>query len=398
MSKLRKLCLALTATVLVSAGLGAASASAAFEAEGYPTQLLGEGTSSQTFVLGSKTLNCTGTYSGTASSASETLSLVPNYWNCQFVGEESEAKITTNGCNYTYDSSGSVSIAGASCGGISIAFAFCTVTLPAQSGLQSATYTNQGSGTGRTIKIENWLSGVTYNASGTCGGVGGPGSHTNGSIVAPISVRGEKAGSPNGVFTTARHVPRFEAEKYPASISGPIANSSETLFATPAWSLSCTSSTLSGNLAAATKDLSLGQSTSGCHSSGSIELQGTVSMNTCNYVVHAANAGPPYSGTLEVDCSTPGDSIKIALTFCTVTIPEQSGLSGVSLTNSGSGSSRQVTAQLSVSNVTYTEKGFACTAGSTGGTFTNGVLGGKYALKATNSGSQVGLFVSGEKL
>jgi hypothetical protein len=53
---------------------------------------------------------------------------------------------------------------------------------------------------------------------------------------------------------------------------------------------------------------------------------------------------------------------------------------------------------VSVSNATYTEKGFACKAGTTGATNTNGVLGGKFTLKGTNGGSQVGLFVAGEKL
>lgn len=396
MRKLRKLGFALTAIVLVSAGLGAASASAAFEAETYPTKLLGEGTSSQTFVLGSKTLNCSGASEGTASAASDTLSLAPNYWNCQFVGESASAQVDANGCSYTYDSSGSVSIGGAACNGIKITFTNCVVTIPAQSGLQSATYANQGSGTGRRIEINTSLSGVKYNASGTCGGVGGPGSHSNGAFVGSQLVKGQNfaTSAPIGIFTTPRHAPRFEAEKYPASISGPINSSSETLFATPTWNLRCSTATLSGNVTAATKDLALSQAASGCQSSGSIEANATISMNSCGYVVHVANAGPPYSGTLEVDCSTAGDSIKIALPFCTVTIPEQT-VSGVSLSNSGSGSSRQVAAQFNVSTLTYTEKGFAC---SGNGTFSNGVLGGKFNLKATNSGSQVGFFVAGEKL
>jgi hypothetical protein len=385
------------ATVVVSAGLGAASASAAFEAETSAVNLTGEGTSAQYLSFGIVPLNCSGNYSGTGTEASETMTLAPSYSNCKFTNGVGAATINSNGCQFTYDEAGTVAISGASCGGIKITYFNCSVTIPAQSGLKAASYSNEGTGTGRTIRISNEISGISYSQTGSCNG-GGSGSFTNGTISAPVSVKGSNGGSAVGIFTTSRHAPRFEAEKYSASISAS-PGKSETLFGNANGNVSCSSAALSGNLSAASKDLALNQSGSwNCSSSGWIEANVTVSMNSCGYVVHAENIGPPYTASLEIDCTTAGDSIKLAYPFCTVTIPEQTFAAGVALSNTGSGSSRQVDAQVNVSSATYTEKGFACKAGTTGATNNNGVLGGKFTLKGTNGGSQVGLFVAGEKL
>ena len=102
--------------------------------------------------------------------------------------------------------------------------------------------------------------------------------------------------------------------------------------------------------------------------------------NGCEYELHALNAGPPYAGNFSIVCPTEQGIEMTALVFgetCSVSIPPQAGLEGVSLENTGEGSERAVQANLELTGINYTASGSAC---PTTGEFEDGTYNGPLSL------------------
>lgn len=171
--------------------------------------------------------------------------------------------------------------------------------------------------------------------------------------------------------------PKLEAEAYPVSLTG--LGSTAHAFGTKLGQWSCSVAEFSQKLSAATSAQPLWMSYFGCKAP--IGTVTAINANGCEYVLHVANAGPPYQGTLDMSCPE-GKSYELVMTSagttCTIAIPAQTGLKGVGLTNVGTGTERGVQAAFEVTGMSYSLLGpkLICQSGS----YTNGTYTGTMTL------------------
>jgi Concanavalin A-like lectin/glucanases superfamily/FG-GAP-like repeat len=194
-----------------------------------------------------------------------------------------------------------------------------------------------------------------------------------------------------------RHVPRFEAESYPLTLSG---TGFPTFALSGTESVTCSTSSLSGQLEAATALVPLSAEYGGCLATG--EHLTKVYMHSCRYELHVQNAGPPYTGTLGVGCSQPEDAIEYKTylsktiedtLICTTKVSAQEAKPGVSLANTGSGSERAISLNAKVEGLQYQRSGTCGTKTSTG------TLSGQPTLIGKNAeGKRLGAYIGGQKL
>jgi len=196
--------------------------------------------------------------------------------------------------------------------------------------------------------------------------------------------------------SAAQAAPEFHVESAssatPATITGEQVGTQK--FTTNAGTVECSTATFKGSTTVTTTTTqSLLPSYSGCKAFGF--LTSTVTPNGCEYKFHLTAGGvSPYPATVDVVCPS-GKVIEVttAFTSCKITVGSQNGLSGVSITNEGSKTTRDLKVSLEVTGVTYTQTGANCAGGE--GTFSNGVLHGAATVKADvgSTSTQQGLFV-----
>jgi hypothetical protein len=154
--------------------------------------------------------------------------------------------------------------------------------------------------------------------------------------------------------------PRLEAESYPTVLFGE--GSTKHTFTTKLGAWSCSQSQFYGELTGATAALLLTQSYFFCLPPGG--AMPFIRWNGCQFVAHVENAGPPYTGQLEISCPA-GKVYELesyyssTKTNCIVKIPAQTGLNGVSFTNVGTGKTRGVEVNFNVSKFKYSLSGSA---------------------------------------
>ncbi|HEX7278881.1 MAG TPA: hypothetical protein VF255_04565 [Solirubrobacterales bacterium] len=158
-------------------------------------------------------------------------------------------------------------------------------------------------------------------------------------------------------------------------------------FSFNAGKVSCGTETFSGTQAAATtSELNLTPSFPGyCTAFGFIST--VVDVNGCSFKLT-----PSSHPDLHIVC--PGNPITITGFNCHVTIGSQTVNTGVTYVNNGVGATREITASLNLTGLTYTQssKSFP---GCTNGTFNNGTYQNPIRLKgATTIGTQVGIWWS----
>jgi hypothetical protein len=169
--------------------------------------------------------------------------------------------------------------------------------------------------------------------------------------------------------------PRLEAEKYTATVSG----SSTTIptFTLQGGVLGCQGLTLKESISAATTSLSAPPVfLLTCSLFG---FPATIGSNGCEFVLHVDNAGPPYAGSFDLKCPAGKEGLVFwgygaGTLKCTVTILPQTGLEGVTLENTGTGSSRGITATYNLSNVAYTQTPGTGLGKCAAGEFANGTF------------------------
>jgi hypothetical protein len=163
--------------------------------------------------------------------------------------------------------------------------------------------------------------------------------------------------------------PRFEAERYPATVIGSQSATNKYALEMEKGSqrnLSCASAALRGTLAATTTQLGLVPEGQSC----TLTILGnqdpaTIQANSCQLNLNALNVGPPYAGSLGVACSKEGDGIEIkayvnaqkqaeGISICAYKIAPQGALKGVGLENTGFGTGRGVGLSFGVSGIAYT--------------------------------------------
>jgi hypothetical protein len=116
----------------------------------------------------------------------------------------------------------------------------------------------------------------------------------------------------------------------------------------------------------------------------------SVEMNGCGYTFHLADNAT--EGTTDIECpSSTGIQYKIG-SLCTYEIDSQTGLGTVKYVNTGTGSTREIELQFSLTGITSTRTTndfpFLCPAGSNEGTYTGTVV-----ETGSKSGSHVGIWV-----
>jgi hypothetical protein len=390
-----------TAVALVTAllvVLGASNATAAeFTTEPEQAFVSGSNVLSTNLTLGGYVGTSCGTdrFSATLSHASGSLSAGNQIENCT-------SEVTLNGCNLTYGagvetsagvSQGVLDVGPAGCGPIKVASKSCTATIGSQTARGTVSYTTKGSGSGRYLEMKANVSTLSYATSGVCGvHSGGNGSYSGTWKVAAT----DAGGTPVGLFiATPPHAPLLEAAGFPTVLTAAQNAGAAHQFTAMAGTTKCTGATLSGEASAATSTLTLSGTYSGCTTLvlGATRST-TVKMNSCGYVFHVANAGPPYQGSVDVSCTKAGDAIEVAIAEanpCLIKVGPQQGLSSIAYAN-GEGS---VIGTASITGISYVQVGMFCPENQFKNerSFTNGT----YSGASTLTGSTGAVAITGQK-
>jgi hypothetical protein len=371
------------------AGAGTAAAST-LQSSAYPMNVFGTGTAAQQFYIpGAGPIECTApALSGSISGPASSLSTTAGSSTCKYWGE---SPVKWNGCTLSFNFGsetpghfgrfgGTLDIGPAGCGPIKLTENFlCTVSIPAQSGL-AVSYENVPGAVGKVSATVN-ATGLKYTRSGSCGS----GTFTNGTYQASWTLG---TNSPYSLYLEGEaHTPSFEAESYPASATGSQIGTSQ--FTGAGGETHCEKATLAASASTATTTVTATPSFANCVSAGIVTE--AVNVNGCTYVLHAGAkiAAGKYGGTADVNCPA-GKAIEFKSVGCTVSIPAQSGLSGVEFVNdSSSGYKLRVNAAVSGIQLTVVKHNFLCPL--TAGNYTNGKLTGSVMMEGTGgNGIRVG--------
>jgi hypothetical protein len=332
---------------------------------------------------------------GVISGPSETISATLSPGGCS---SKSEGKINLqmNGCKFIYHpavGAGSFDIGPAGCSGITLEGSVCTRVLGPQTGT-GASFANEGSGSNATVKITEGgplqytiSKGNAFNCGSGVKTMELSGSWVLKGFNEASSQIGVHAVPGTGVYLAGE--PKFEAEAFPVAITGsqdPSGKLALTIGGNRR--IECAEATSHSVLTVASAYLPLGMEYGNC---GLTVLGSTVdaviSTNSCNYALHALSGAAPYSATADIGCSKEGDFIQIdvynglnvshseATRTCSYHLEPQSGLTGVGLSNVGSGSGRAIATSFNLSGLTITRaKGVlgACGGASQKATYTGG--------------------------
>jgi hypothetical protein len=383
--KARTLSLLATMALALTALTGAASASASgFVSEEYPDYLTAYESSPFYLTAGGITQNCTGPSLGaTMGNATEALTL-PAIAD----GKCSLGPMKMNGCKFIfYPTTATMGIGPGGCGPITVNGGGCEISIGAQSGIPT-TYLNEGSGENQVVRISFNTNSLVYTQNN---GIycGGKGTFYGGKFGGAWLLKGFQ--NPSHTVPTGIHVGAanglylggggsLEAEAFPASVIGE-QTKTITLNTTGVGKVKCTSALFNGEIPSSSSELSLSAEYQSCVALG---LLSTINMNSCHYVLHF-----PGSGTADIACGKAGDAIEVSVgeaKVCTVKVPAQT-IAGASYENTGTGSGRQVIANLAGEGNAYTiayPKGE--TEGKCGksGSFSNGTTSGAITMHALN--------------
>lgn len=406
MKSLKTVGLACIVALALTATLGIASASASqFRSEAYPVKFDGEQNNPEEkeemiFTVkaptGAQYRTICSTYhlSGTASEASSGLSLAPSASGCKFSGQ----KVTFNphSCKYVLHSTsesapytGTMDVACSHEGDeieILNAGSGCKIGLPAQSGLGSIGFSNSGKGNGRTVAASFNLTGLTYTASGACLGQMN-GTYKNGTLTGPNTLKGtDEAGTfPMGVYLANEQVedpPHFNAESYSAHTNG---EAEEPKFSLKIGNLKCGASKFIDGIYGPAAGLSAWTEISGCSFGGNVFVSYA---NGCEFTYTLSGEAANTAG-MGLVCPA-GAFFELKTSVCLMRIPAQQLPGAVKFENTGSGSTRKVTLNVSVSTLKY--ELFECWG--TSGTFTNGGFTAAWQVSGTNmEGGPLGLWI-----
>lgn len=376
-----------------------------FEAEGYAAALSGEQVAGKAHTLsfeGGLSASCSqASFTGALSADAGAFTVAPTYSGCSAFGF-SEATIALNGCTYSYSLSGEVwranypGSAAISCPegkAITITAGACTVTIPAQSGLAMRFSTDTAAAPQRLLAQNRALAlKYTKTKDGFLCPLNGTGAKEDGKLLGTASLKGQlPTGAAAGVRVAgsqqpAPHPPRFEAESYPAALSGsqdPAAKLTTTVEG--GLKVSCENAGFSGTLAASSASLTATPAFSGCTAFGLAEA--TVNANGCSfaYALDPAGSGASYPATMQIACPE-GKAIVIVAGTCEVSVPAQSGLAVAAANAESLQPAGGVAIAAAATKLKYTKlkDGFGCPLAGTGAK-EDGALGGTARLQAQST-------------
>ncbi len=370
-----------------------------FEAGGYPATLKGAGLES--FTAAGKTAKCTSTsLQGQLAAASSQLTLNAEFGGC--LAGSSLVQVAMQSCHYTLNVlnagppySGTLGVA-CDKAGEAITYSVyangepktlvCTIKVGPQAAQAGLALANTGEGSERAIALEGEVKAIAYEQSGICGKA----SKSDGVLSGKAVLSGSNASKePVGAYLAGKGLlltgeesaeaatqPHFESNSYPATLKGAGLES----FTAAGKTAKCTSTSLQGQLAAASSQLTLNAEFGGCLAGSSLVQ---VAMQSCHYTLNVLNAGPPYSGTLGVACDKAGEAITYSVyangepktLVCTIKVGPQAAQAGLALANTGEGSERAIALEGEVKAIAYEQSGICGKASKS-----DGVLSGKAVL------------------
>lgn len=363
-------------------------------ADGFPAVIKGQPTEAHELTfMGGKTLCSKLDFEGELAAPAESLSPALGKPTCTFGGEQT---LQLNGCAFIFHPGaekspgvfgGTFDIGPPGCGPMTLAWGSCVVSFYPKTGL-AATYENEGTGTKAVVRIKAQGTGIKYSRSGWCGTSSSEdGTYTGGWIAkaeqsgVPIGLRVAKK-LPVGVYMTGKESaeksqqPKLEAESYPVTMEGEA--KAWTTWTMAGGSLHCNDAHYEASATASATNFPVAATYGDCEIWG---LAGQVDMNSCHYVVHALNAGPPFQGKVDIACDEAGDAIEFnayadetyEMLLCTAKVGPQTGLEGLDLKNVGAAHERGVTLGFSLKGLKYTiNRYFFLCAGQEGKTYEDG--------------------------
>jgi len=223
-----------------------------------------------------------------------------------------------------------------------------------------------------------------------------------------------------GVVGASTASAKFDSEAASTTVAGVMESVFEHKFTMEAGTTSCEVASFHSMSAATTKGPVTGSAVSGGFTSETLTIQPIygsiidgscsnnllgrmlVKINDCDYRFTAGEtieAGTRVKGEMKIVCHAGGkiEIIRVEGVPCTITIGEQE-LGGVTYHNKETGSSRDVTVELSITKIAYTQDGMFCpgNGGAASKSFTNGTYSGKVTLKGENTATkaQTGIWVT----
>lgn len=188
----------------------------------------------------------------------------------------------------------------------------------------------------------------------------------------------------------------FEAESYPAAISGSQIEGKHS-FKTVANELSCNKYDFTGELVEASNELALAGNPAECSTAGVVVM--TVAMNGCtfNFNVGKEGGGGTFSGSAHIACPAGKEIVWTASSGnCTAKIPPQVFEAEVTLTNTATEPKKTIKLTTEATGVDYTlGPTSGCLNFPAPGTYKNGLYKGTTTLKAAKpkTAEAVGLTV-----
>jgi hypothetical protein len=298
-------------------------------------------------------------------------------------GPKQESELKMNGCAFQmYPGTDSFAVGPSGCGPIDAPLdrGLCRVSIGAQTAGFPATFSNQGSGTTRSVNIGmNSGSKVKYTVTqgNECGEKGKTFENLSIESIGTWTEIGREGPSEaypqvgilarylasDGLFMkSAGSEASLNAQIYSATVTTSPTGKSTMVFkgGTKNAEAVCktaqfASTTLGGPVHGEELTPTYGQCTF-------TSLGATVSMNSCHYSLTEFKGLAAFRGKGSVSCTKEGDAIEVRYNSfeCTVKIPPQSLGESLTLTNEGSGSTEKVNAHLSASGVQYTDIGSVC--------------------------------------
>lgn len=201
--------------------------------------------------------------------------------------------------------------------------------------------------------------------------------------------------------TAAAEAFDFEAEAVPVTIKAVQPASEEDVLTTTVGKMSCSEVTYTGSQSGyEATTVEVEPKYAGCVASG---IPSTFQANGCKYRFHAETVeGGKREGAVDVVCPAGKEMLVTASLFgtvkCSIHVPSQNGLKSVTYTQTGSGTTREIRADLSLSGIKYTHTAGSGFGACSGGSAENGTYeGAALATGETLSGEHAGLLLEQQK-
>lgn len=190
----------------------------------------------------------------------------------------------------------------------------------------------------------------------------------------------------------------FTAEVYPATVTGALDPGTDLVLGTTAGTTTCTVVQEHGTLAGPATELTMTPVFQNCVGSG---FPGVFDMNGCDFV-YRINGGGLTTGTMDIVCPVGQEITKTAIgggtIKCTIHIPPQTGLGGVTYANLGvfGSPTKEITVDVNINNLKYTHTKGTGLGACVSGAANNGTLKVKtvWTGETHGGGAHVGLTLS----